>query len=140
MTSPYARRADVAQAIAVNLVAPGFRRYLDEHPQTRDADGDPVILAFDQDETMDAVITGASPHDHAVMLSTILDGHIFVCIIGASVRPGMPVPRTATTLHTDASTTVADFARVLLPLTDGDEFVVTYHVAPQDQRVLVGSR
>lgn len=89
---------------------------------------------------MDEVITAAAPHDHAVMLATILDEHVFVCILGSSVRPGMPVPETATPVHTDASTTVADLARRLLPLEEGEEFVLTYQVAPQEQRVLVGSK
>jgi hypothetical protein len=74
------------------------------------------------------------------MLATIVDGNRFVCILGATVRPGVPVPDTATPIHTDASTTAAGLARRLLPLAEGEEFGLTYASARQEPRVLVGSK
>jgi hypothetical protein len=134
------RRSEVAQAVAAHLAVPEFRSYVDAHPQVRDADGDPVVLAFASDELMSTVIEESLPYGHATMLATVMDGHFFVCILGAPVGPEAPVSSTATEIRVDVSTTVASFAAMLLPLPEGQDFVVAYERATEHERVLVGSK
>lgn len=140
MSIPLAQRAEVAQALATHLFTSDLRDYIDARASARDADGDPVILTFGADEGMQAVIDATRPYPHPVMLSTIYEGNIFVCVLGTSMAPTAEPAAGVEQLDTDATTSVADLVRMLLPLDDGQEFVLTYQHAREGTLTLAGSQ
>jgi hypothetical protein len=69
-------RASVAYKLAAQELNPAFRRWLAEHPDTIDADGNQVICIFAPDEPVGKMVAEVLGYTHPVIIASEVDGHL----------------------------------------------------------------
>jgi hypothetical protein len=79
-------RASVAYKLAAQEFDPAFRRWLAEHPDTIDADGNQVICIFAPDEPVGKVVAEVLGYTHPVIIASEVDGRLASSAKGVSLE------------------------------------------------------
>ena len=120
-------RAEVAEAVAFNILGEGLQAFMDEHPETRDLDGDNVVIALDATESAENLIDLSSTYSHPVLVSTIYLDTFMIFVLGTSIPSDAQLTSpTMARLAADASTTVGRLFQQILELREGEEFILEF--------------
>jgi hypothetical protein len=103
-------RASVAYKLAAQEFDPAFRRWLAEHPDTIDADGNQVICIFAPDEPVGKMVAEVLGYTHPVIIASEVDGHLVARRLSTR-GTRTPVTDARPTVHV-GDQTVADILRL----------------------------
>jgi hypothetical protein len=103
-------RACVAYKLAAQEVDPAFRRWLADHSDTIDADGNQVICIFAPDEPAERMVAEVLSYTHPIIIASEVDGHLVARRLSTR-GPRTPVTDARPAVHL-GDQTVADILRL----------------------------
>ena len=102
-------RASVAYKLALQEVDATFRRWLADHLDAIDADGNQVICVFAPDEPVERMVAEVLAYPHPVIVATEVDGQLIAKRLG---QRAAETPASHPTVVRVEDQTVADVMRM----------------------------